>query len=39
MEEMLKRYLELYDDMATSANPEKMMIFGGAEKWAFKKND
>lgn len=37
MEEMLKRYLELYDDMATSANPEKMMIFGGAEKWAFKK--
>lgn len=37
MEEMIKRYLELYEDMAVSANQEKMHVFGNAEKWAFKK--
>lgn len=34
---MMKRYLELYEDMAGSGNPEKMQVFGAAEKWAFKK--
>lgn len=37
MEEMIKRYLDLYEDMAMSAKPEKMHVFGNAEKWAFKK--
>jgi hypothetical protein len=37
MEELIKRYLELYNYMASSAQPENMMIFGEAEKWAFKK--
>lgn len=35
MEELLKRYRELYSDMAMSKNPSKMMVFGEAEKWAF----
>lgn len=34
---MIKRYLELYEDMAISGKPEKMHVFGNAEKWAFKK--
>jgi hypothetical protein len=35
MEEMIKRYRELYEEMASSGKPEKMHIFGEAEKWAF----
>ena len=37
MENIRERYLELYEDMAKSANPDKMRIFGEAEKWAFDK--
>lgn len=37
MEELLKRYHELYNDMATSGNPDKMRVFGNTEQWAFKK--
>jgi hypothetical protein len=35
MEEFIKRYDELYEDMATAKDPKKMMIFGDAEKWIF----
>ena len=35
MEGIRERYLELYEDMAKSGNPEKMRVFGEAEKWAF----
>lgn len=35
MEEYIKRYDELYDDMATAKDPAKMMVFGDAEKWMF----
>ena len=35
MEGIRERYLALYEDMAKSANPDKMRIFGEAEKWAF----
>lgn len=35
MEELIKRYDELYDDMATAKDPMKMMAFGDAEKWVF----
>lgn len=35
MEDLIKRYDELYDDMATAKDPKKMMIFGKAEKWMF----
>lgn len=35
MEDMIKIYDELYEDMATSKDPKKMMIFGEAEKWMF----
>lgn len=35
--ELIERYNELYETMAYSANPEKMKIFGAAEKWAFAK--
>ena len=37
MEGVMERYLELYEDMAKSAQPEKMKIFGEAEKWAFER--
>lgn len=37
MEELVKKYLERYEDMAKSGQPEKMRIFGEAEKWAFAK--
>lgn len=37
MEDMIQRYLKLYDDMATSGKPEKMHIFGKADIWGFKK--
>ena len=35
MEDFIKRYDELYEDMATAKDPKKMMIFGEAEKWVF----
>ena len=35
MDDYIKRYDELYDDMATAKDPKKMMIFGDAEKWVF----
>jgi len=35
MDDYIKRYDELYDDMATAKDPKKMMIFGDAEKWMF----
>lgn len=37
MNEIFERYEELYEDMATSNNKEKMMAFGDAERWAFKR--
>ena len=37
MEDILERYEELYEDMANSGNKDKMMAFGDAERWAFKK--
>ena len=35
MEDFIKRYDELYEDMATAKDPRKMMTFGDAEKWVF----
>ena len=35
MENLIKRYDELYNSMAISKDPSKMMIFGEAEKWVF----
>lgn len=35
MEDIIRRYDELYEDMATAKDPKKMMIFGDAEKWIF----
>jgi hypothetical protein len=35
MEDYIKRYDELYDDMAAAKDPRKMMIFGDAEKEMF----
>jgi hypothetical protein len=35
MEALIKKYNELYDDMATAKDPMKMMAFGEAEKWVF----
>lgn len=35
MEDLIKKYDELYDDMATAKDPRKMMAFGDAEKWMF----
>lgn len=35
MEDLIKRYDELYADMATARDPKKMMAFGDAEKWVF----
>lgn len=37
MEGIRERYLELYEDMAKSNNPDKMKVFGETEKWAFGK--
>lgn len=36
MENLIKRYEELYHSMAISKDPSKMMIFGEAEKWVFR---
>lgn len=35
MEDLIRRYDELYEDMATAKDPRKMMVFGDAEKWMF----
>lgn len=35
MEEIIRKYDELYHDMATAKDPHKMMAFGEAEKWMF----
>lgn len=35
MEKLLERYRALYDDMARSADPSKMRVFGEADQWAF----
>jgi hypothetical protein len=35
MEDLIRKYDELYDDMATAKDPRKMMAFGEAEKWVF----
>lgn len=37
MNEIFERYEELYEDMANSGNKDKMIAFGDAERWAFKK--
>lgn len=37
MSDILERYEELYKDMANSGNKDKMIAFGNAERWAFKK--
>lgn len=37
MDELINKYEELYRDMATSGNKDKMIAFGEAERWAFKK--
>jgi hypothetical protein len=35
MKELIEKYDELYEDMATAKDPMKMMAFGDAEKWMF----
>ena len=35
MEDMIRKYDELYDEMATSKDPRRMMAFGDSEKWVF----
>ena len=35
MEDLIKQYDELYEDMAQSKDPKKMMVFGEAEKHMF----
>jgi hypothetical protein len=35
MRELIEKYDELYEDMATAKDPRKMMAFGDAEKWMF----
>ena len=35
MRELIEKYDELYEDMASAKNPRKMMAFGDAEKWMF----
>ena len=36
MDDYIKRYDELYEDMATAKDPKKMMVFGNAEKDMFR---
>ena len=36
MRDLVERYDELYDDMATAKDPKKMVIFGDAEKDMFR---
>lgn len=35
MEDIIRKYDELFDEMASSKDPLRMMAFGDAEKWAF----
>jgi hypothetical protein len=35
MKELIEKYDELYEEMAASKNPVRMMAFGDAEKWMF----
>lgn len=35
MEGLIKRYEELYDEMALAKDPKKMVVFGNAERWIF----
>ena len=35
MEHMIRKYDELYDEMAASKDPRRMMAFGDSEKWVF----
>jgi hypothetical protein len=35
MEELIRKYDDLYDEMVSSKNPARMMAFGDAEKWMF----
>ena len=35
MEDLIKRYRELYDEMALAKDPKKMVVFGDAERWVF----
>lgn len=37
MEELLKRYEELYSLMSSAKDTKKMLAFGDAERWAFRK--
>ena len=36
MEELIKKYDDLFDEMVSSKDPRRMMAFGEAEKWIFK---
>ena len=35
MDNLIKRYDELYEDMATAKDPSKMITFGEADRWIF----
>jgi hypothetical protein len=35
MEDLIRRYDELYNSMAMAKDPKNMVVFGEAEKWAF----
>ena len=35
MEDLIKRYDELYEDMATAKDKSKMITFGEADRWIF----
>lgn len=35
MDDYIKRYHELYDEMAMAKDPKKMIVFGEAERWVF----
>lgn len=35
MDNLIKRYDELYEDMATAKDPSKMIAFGEADRWIF----
>lgn len=35
MHDIIKKYDELYDEMASSKDPRRMMAFGDTEKWMF----
>lgn len=36
MDEIIRRYEELYSSMASSKDTKKMLAFGDAERWAFR---